>query len=151
MHYFAGCVIPKGVSYQHAGPYVAKILAPFDENNEGTIKPVWDWYQIGGRWTGVWDEYDPMQDPRNIDGKRAVWPTQFVPYENDLKPVSLFLDTPSVFRRPMTLFTLEGVTEREPWLGDKFGRHTDEEWEEKVQKVLANYRDHQIIVVDYHD
>jgi len=25
----------------------------------------WDWWQLGGRWTGVWSEYDPEQDPAN--------------------------------------------------------------------------------------
>lgn len=26
----------------------------------------WDWYQIGGRWTGALDGYDPEKDERNI-------------------------------------------------------------------------------------
>jgi hypothetical protein len=26
---------------------------------------VWDWYQIGGRWTGTLTGYDPEKDPRN--------------------------------------------------------------------------------------
>ena len=25
----------------------------------------WDWYQIGGRWTGTFDGYDPTKDPTN--------------------------------------------------------------------------------------
>jgi hypothetical protein len=27
---------------------------------------IWDWYQVGGRWTGFLDGYDPEQDPKNI-------------------------------------------------------------------------------------
>ena len=27
----------------------------------------WDWYQIGGRWTGVLDGYEPDEDPRNVE------------------------------------------------------------------------------------
>jgi hypothetical protein len=27
---------------------------------------VWDWYEIGGRWTGTLDNYDPEKDPDNI-------------------------------------------------------------------------------------
>lgn len=27
---------------------------------------VWDWYQIGGRWTGTLDKYNPEDDPANI-------------------------------------------------------------------------------------
>lgn len=41
-------------------------MAPFDENEEcfrdGSR---WDWYQIGGRWTGNFDGYDPYTDPAN--------------------------------------------------------------------------------------
>lgn len=29
-----------------------EILAPFDENREGAEDAKWDWWQIGGRWTG---------------------------------------------------------------------------------------------------
>lgn len=28
---------------------------------------LWDWYVIGGRWTGVLDNYDPRKDPKNIE------------------------------------------------------------------------------------
>jgi len=27
----------------------------------------WDWYQIGGRWTGYYSDYDPETDPKNIE------------------------------------------------------------------------------------
>lgn len=27
----------------------------------------WDWYQIGGRWTGLFDGYSPEKDPANIE------------------------------------------------------------------------------------
>lgn len=27
----------------------------------------YDWYQIGGRWTGYFDGYDPTKDPRNLE------------------------------------------------------------------------------------
>ncbi len=27
----------------------------------------WDWYQIGGRWTGHFDGYDPAKDPDNME------------------------------------------------------------------------------------
>lgn len=41
-------------------------MAPFDENGEcfrdGSR---WDWYQIGGRFTGNLDGYNPYEDPRN--------------------------------------------------------------------------------------
>lgn len=27
----------------------------------------WDWFQVGGRWTGMWADYDPSTDPDNIE------------------------------------------------------------------------------------
>jgi len=27
----------------------------------------WDWYQIGGRWTGFYSDYNPATDPKNIE------------------------------------------------------------------------------------
>lgn len=45
---------------------VAEQMYPFDENGEcfrdGSR---WDWYQIGGRYTGKFSDYDPDRDPRN--------------------------------------------------------------------------------------
>ena len=74
----------------------------------------WDWYQIGGRWTGSFDGYDPETDPANIKtcwlcggtgkrtdmtvengcngcngkGKAVEWPTQWKRYEGDVMPVA---------------------------------------------------------------
>lgn len=48
----------------------------------------WDWYQIGGRWTGTFSGYDPETDPANIgpDGK-TKWPTDWVRHTGDIVPV----------------------------------------------------------------
>jgi hypothetical protein len=27
----------------------------------------WDWFQVGGRWTGYYSDYDPSTDPKNIE------------------------------------------------------------------------------------
>ena len=37
---------------------------------DGAMEPYgngieWDWFQIGGRWTGYFDGYDPEKDPKN--------------------------------------------------------------------------------------
>lgn len=44
---------------------IEEILAPFDEriNDDG----FWDGYQIGGRWTGEHDGYDPYEDEQNVE------------------------------------------------------------------------------------
>ena len=48
---------------------LAKMLAPFSENNDEVANENqhWDWYQIGGRWTGYLDGYNPDEDPANIE------------------------------------------------------------------------------------
>lgn len=43
------------------------LMAPYYEE-EGNDNCKWDWYQIGGRWTGHLDpDYDPDFDARNIE------------------------------------------------------------------------------------
>jgi len=77
----------------------------------------WDWWQIGGRWTGQYSDYDPAKDPNNIEvcdlcggtgerhdkivdgkcnacggkGKKIKWPTQFEPIADDILPVESIL------------------------------------------------------------
>jgi hypothetical protein len=58
---------------------VAEIMEPYDENlaveeyeEDGEVfsrnpNSFWDWYQIGGRWTGSHDDYDPTNDQKNLE------------------------------------------------------------------------------------
>lgn len=44
-----------------------RLLAPFYEES-GNDDSKWDWFQIGGRWTGALEpSYEPAKDPRNIE------------------------------------------------------------------------------------
>jgi hypothetical protein len=78
----------------------------------------WDWCQIGGRWTGHFDGYNPELDPRNIEvcdlcngtgkrpnmecengcngcqgkGKRVTWPTTWGAHAGDIVPVETVTD-----------------------------------------------------------
>lgn len=46
---------------------LAGIMLPWQEV-PGNEDSKWDWYQIGGRWSGALDpSYDPATDPRNIE------------------------------------------------------------------------------------
>jgi|SRR5215475_2449507 len=61
-------------------------MAPFDENEEcfrdGSR---WDWYQIGGRFTGMLDNYDPEKDPQNMESDgRVKWPTKWAQHKGDI-------------------------------------------------------------------
>lgn len=52
MHHHLEIIMPTTQDIEAA---IAKILAPFDENSEdrGECHTFWDWYVIGGRWTGT--------------------------------------------------------------------------------------------------
>jgi hypothetical protein len=57
MHYSNLVIVPKT---EHPEETLGKLMGP--PGDEGGF---WDWYVIGGLWTGVLDDYDPISDPRN--------------------------------------------------------------------------------------
>lgn len=119
---------------------ITRMFAPYDENSVEGGK--WDWWQIGGRWTGVLDrEYDPAKDPQNAEscflcegtgtrkdiqvangcngcqgtGNRRKWPTQWARFGGDVKPVKQI----DVEWTPFTLVTPDGTWhEQESWVWD---------------------------------
>lgn len=56
MTHFAGIVLAASVDH------LPDLLERYDENNGGGG---YDWYVIGGRFTGLLDGYDPASDPKN--------------------------------------------------------------------------------------
>jgi hypothetical protein len=62
MHFFAAVLIPNGADAQPAAEQAMAPYCEYDGDNGW-----WDWWQIGGRWTGVWSEYDPSKDPENFE------------------------------------------------------------------------------------
>lgn len=68
MHYFAGVVIQRDDDVEDA---VAKAMEPhkewYSDDEDGEYGGIWDWYQIGGRYTGRWSDYKPELDPKNIE------------------------------------------------------------------------------------
>lgn len=101
MHYLTIVVLPPG-PVDDVGKAVNTALAPFDEELEveeyeedgekywSNPAGLWDWWQIGGRWTGhLYPDYDPAQDPRNQEYDRngklqPKWPTQWAAYHGDV-------------------------------------------------------------------
>jgi hypothetical protein len=76
VHYYALAVIPRDGDVDRL---VAETLAPFDVRREVELvaaddgEPywrnpdhLWDWFQIGGRWTGVLSGYRPQDDPELV-------------------------------------------------------------------------------------
>jgi hypothetical protein len=63
MHYLAYAVTEKGTEKE-----ICDLMEPhretFNEEDDG-CSGFWDWYQIGGRWTGYLSDYDPTKDPAN--------------------------------------------------------------------------------------
>jgi hypothetical protein len=70
-HEFVGVVVDPFITRDTAHDVVEKIIAPFQETyDEGTdeLSGWWDFWMIGGRWTGVWLKgYEAHEDPLNID------------------------------------------------------------------------------------
>jgi len=133
---------------------------------------LWDWYQVGGRWTGEHDGYDPTKDPRNIEtcwlcngtgkrtdmevengcngcdgtGKMVKWSTSFAPHYADVMPISEIREDMSCF----TLIINGEVLTKEKWDGENWigGTMADR----TVKKVLADMgiTDGYLVTVDYH-
>ncbi len=62
MHFLAAVLIPADAAVTEDA--VRAAMAPYDENESDD--GWWDWWSIGGRWTGVWaDGYDAYEDPAN--------------------------------------------------------------------------------------
>lgn len=111
----------------------------------------WDWYQIGGRWTGIFDGYNPEDDPANIvecnlcngtgkredmevangcngckgTGKHPKWPTEWAQRAGDVVPVeSLTEDQLAKFYRIVSHdYGVLGGERYIPWAETKFERN----------------------------
>lgn len=67
MHYNALVIAPGDESPDAA---VERLMAPHQENYDEAADALtghWDWWVIGGRWTGLLTDYDPSEDPANIE------------------------------------------------------------------------------------
>jgi hypothetical protein len=70
MSHFAVLVLSdQKLDRRNAEPVVTELLEPYSENGEWFAEGSrWDWWQIGGRWTGALTAgYDPELDPANIE------------------------------------------------------------------------------------
>jgi hypothetical protein len=124
----------------------------------------WDWFQIGGRWTGTFDGYDPMKDPANqkpcdlcgATGKRTdsvaeayphlkcngcdgtgiqtEWPTQWKHHDGDVMPVAHLTEDHLREFYRIVLPNGYGVYARERWLP---WREANSMMEEQEMPTLA--------------
>ena len=118
----------------------------------------WNWYQIGGRWTGFLSGYDPEKDPANIEGnytkagiveKRVKWPTAWAKHDGDIQPAAVALAKDDV---PNHLVTSdENVLAYETWNGHDWIVNAGYEEAVKLALEKAVAAGEQVVVVDCHD
>ena len=143
-HYHAEVWVPWDLE-SAASKFVESVLAPYKENSDG--EGWWDWYQIGGRYTGIHDpSYDPEKDKCNIEANGEIkWPTKWARFAGDIMEIK---DLPE----SLTCYTLMAqgqVFQHEIWDGDNF---IDGDFNGLVVpklKELGIARGH-LVTIDYH-
>ena len=130
----------------------------------------WDFYQIGGRWTGALDGYNPDDDPANQEqcracngsgyrdeepcsacegaGRSVVWPTRWKPHSGDVQNASVALHKGFI---PYSLVSNDAQWFcSEVWSNrDRRFLPTIDDWEGFVRECLATHKG-RVAVVDYH-
>lgn len=168
MHYSNLVVIEKTDNIKAA---VEQAMGPHEENGG-----FWDWYQIGGRWTGVLDGYDPETDPANIEpcplcagtgkrtdmevangcngcsgsGKRVKWPTAWAERAGDIAPIESLTEEQfdKFYRVVVGSGRVFGGEEYLPWkpIDEMFPRRE----KPPLDWLKKEYADHLVVVVDNH-
>ncbi len=171
MHYSLFVLIPTGGD---PADHVARVMEPHRESwNDDTKESsgIWDWYQIGGRWTGYFTGYDPDKDPENVEecflcrgtgtrtdgmngpggcngcsgeGRRVKWPTQWADHRGDVQPVSVVLGQD---KRAYGIVHEGGRLMSEEWDGEDFIK--EPEYVAKATAILEGH-DGMVAIVDIH-
>lgn len=168
MHMFALVAIPDDATDIEGAVTIA--MAPYSEAIDGE-DAFWDWWQIGGRYSGRLDGYDPEADPANIEtcflchgtgvrpdmvvangcnscsgtGKAMKWSTEWAFHEGDVATAEHAIRTENL---PYTIVTPDGVAHREHYdstLGGFF-----EHPGEVADLLRALPLTTRVVVVDYH-
>lgn len=156
---------------------VTAAMEPWNEV-ENSRNGFWDWWQVGGRQSGLLSGYDPDKDPKNQvpceycgatgkrndqyvqgpcngcggTGKRTTWPTQWLPHEGDVVPSSRALEVlrGDLTKLPYTLVTEDGrALHKKKWSDKKAGFVETRGFGEMVMKELEKHLG-RTVVVDYH-
>lgn len=143
-------------------------------------KSQWDWFVIGGRWTGELSGYEPTQDPKNKrtctfcggTGKRTdmevangcnccggtgietLWPTEWGSHDGDIMPLSAFdLRKMADEHAPYALVTPDGEWHQRGkmgWWGMSHNEIDKGEWKDQVFALLSQHPTAVAVVVDCH-
>lgn len=70
MHYYALVITPPGTTRETANDAVDPLMLPhietWPEDPEADLTGFWDWWVVGGRYTGRLSGYDPTTDRKNL-------------------------------------------------------------------------------------
>jgi hypothetical protein len=166
MHMSALVLLPAEAAGEDVEKWVGAVMAPHEE---GSDSGWWDWWQIGGRYTGLLDDYNPNLDPENIEtctlcagsgvrpdmqvrdgcngcggkGSRVKWPTSWRPHPGDCAPAATVGEVDTY-----TVVSAEGATHIEDWITPNFVKN--ENFAQERAEMLLRYREGIAVVVDYH-
>ena len=155
MHYHAEVWLPDLPEDKTLEELITAEMAPhiesYPEDGEGPRVGFWDWYQIGGRWTGEHDRYKPETNPDNLDQAtgKVKWPTQWASHPGD---VIMVTDLPDDFTS-YTLILGERVFHQQIYHYDReYPDCFETVWDGNTSKKLAECMvDSGVLVtVDYH-
>jgi hypothetical protein len=146
-HYLAFVAIDAEVDVEEL---VREAMSPHREGDESP--GVFDWYQIGGRWTGHLDGYDPEKDPANLDSRgEATWPTKWKSHPGDVALVDALAER---VEAPYALVDEDGIHLREKFvcLGntDPGRRVSHPNWVAEFKDFKERNKGRRVVVVDYH-
>lgn len=153
MHYYGLVFLPRSIERMGIESAVAKVMGRHDVDNQNGL---WDFYQVGGRWTGELDGYDPNKDPKNIgeDGE-IKWPTEWRLHEGDILRLNKFFNWED--KTPYVIITINEWLEKgyECWCKMKKEKcHHDKEkleWQRKVENYAKKFDKGWAVVVDFHN
>lgn len=160
MHFFTLVVLPPpNGSEPDIDGAVAAAMAPYDESLEieqvtedgetywTNPQSFWDWWQIGGRWTGHLDGCNGC----NGTGERTTWPTEWGPHDGDVARLGDVRER--LVESPPHYLVHEGVSRAErrnpDWDGE-FGAESTSPYflaTTEVTDTLAGLSDDCVVVV----
>lgn len=140
----------------------------------------WDWWQIGGRWTGTLGEYDPEKDPANIEtcdlchgtgkrrdmvvaggcngcrgeGRRVKWPTSWRAGGAEVGNVAPALEILKDDKRiPFAIVTPDGAWSEKGkmgWFGCVSDAKGKDDWRAQARQIVEAHADCTAVVIDCH-
>ena len=145
MHYGILVVLPK--PSRDVKARVENALQPYGDGNK------WDWYQIGGRWSGVLDGYKPEDDPRNKEPNgQEKWPTEWAAHPGDIADIAALTD--EIYEKNIYAVCLDGWgwfggRDWQPW--NKNGETFIERDKPPLDWMRREFPEATIVVVDCHN